>query len=675
MIHEPKIPLSAGAIPPDSFDDILGLAPPDDFVVSKNRDGSTASLYGHLSWNFTAYDPDGHPSWLRFPFWNEAALSAEQERLARESRWLMFLLIWKNPGPALIFSTLRNYIWLFRRLADTALVTSCRIKDILTDEDRIIEFISSGISGGIIKTLTSFLSILLKLGQKETGLVVPGGNILRLLRKHQQEYRDKLKQTPPIPTRIYSGMITGLLRELDDFEAISDPLFALLTECLQDPLTGKSETTRRSIRKKLGLTADRQRRPTFIKLLRKHGLESYFTAKSLHGSTLGLSTALAEVQMVAKLLLQTYSGMRDEESTELPYYCLDTTVSDGRRHFVLAGRTTKLNNGLFKRTRWATSREGQRAVLVAQRVADAIYAFLGETPKPDEERMNEFPLFVSTAYLPLNGSSIDKGHGGYLAGTLMMYECEILRSRFLLGIEDEDLKELEQIDQYRSWRSEEKFEIGKEWPLSTHQLRRSLAIYAQRSGLVSLPSLRRQLQHITEEMTRYYARGSAFARNFIGDDPQHFGLEWQETTPVSAALSYILNVLHSDEILFGGHANWIERNLRTSDGVILVDREATIRRFKKGELSYRENILGGCTNVNECKQVAIKWLEIECIGNCTNLVGKIPKLEQAITAQKRRLDKLDSYSIEFRCGQEDLSVLIGARDRAFERRGVIGVVA
>ena len=92
----------------------------------------------------------------------------------------------------------------------------------------------------------------------------------------------------------------------------------------------------------------------------------------------------------------------------------------------------------------------------------------------------------------------------------------------------------EQIDPHRAWRSEPRFQLGVPWTLTSHQLRRSLALYAQRSGLVSLPSLRRQLQHITEEMSRYYARGSAFANNIIGDNKHHFGHDWQDAQPVSA---------------------------------------------------------------------------------------------------------------------------------------------
>ena len=42
-IFVPKIDLTRGAVAPDSYDDSCGLVPPDDFVVSRNRDG-TAEL-------------------------------------------------------------------------------------------------------------------------------------------------------------------------------------------------------------------------------------------------------------------------------------------------------------------------------------------------------------------------------------------------------------------------------------------------------------------------------------------------------------------------------------------------------------------------------------------------------------------------------------------------------
>ncbi len=675
MIYEPKIPLSEAAVPPDSYDDSVGLIPPDDFVVSRFHDGTVASRYMDMSWNRTPYDPDGHPSWLRFPFWKYKHLTLEQESLNREVHWLMFLLTWKRPRLTLSFSSLESYMCFFRMLTKTAYASSCQIKEILSDETRIMHLIDSGgIGYRNIGLLSSLLSFLLKLGTEGSGLFVPGRKVLRQLNQHYNQSRDESKQTPPIPTRIYTKIIVGLLRELEEFEKVADRYFALLTECLSDPLMGRSRTIQYCKVVRLGLT-DKAPRPHFSQLLRKYDLEDYFASRQLVHDVTGLSSGLSEAQEVAKLLIQTFSGMRDDESAELPFHSLITSVSDDRTHYLLAGRTTKLNNGLFKRTKWATSREGQKAVLLAQRIATAIYESMGESPEPDMERINNYPLLVSTAYLPINARLIAKGHKGFLAGGFKLADFGKIKVRLLAKIEESDIRELEQIDPHRAWRSEAAFQIGCAWPFETHQLRRSLALYAQRSGLVSLPSLRRQLQHITEEMSRYYARGSAYAKNFIGDDPEHFGLEWQETATESAALSYFLNVLYSDEVLFGGHVNWMEHYLKSADGTVCVDRETTMRRFKKGELSYRETSLGGCTNVNECKSVPIKWLDIDCIEKCSNLVGKLSKLEEVIVVQKNWVATLDPKSIEYRTEKEDLAVLVGAHEKILRRQDKGGVVA
>ncbi|ALX12002.1 hypothetical protein P350_10840 [Burkholderia cepacia JBK9] len=244
-----------------------------------------------------------------------------------------------------------------------------------------------------------------------------------------------------------------------------------------------------------------------------------------------------------------------------------------------------------------------------------------------------------------------------------------MHSRLTSCIEEEDICELEQIDPHRAWRSEPEFQVGVDWNISGHQLRRSLALYAQRSGLVSLPSLKRQLHHITEEMSRYYARGSAFAKDFIGDDDDHFGLEWQDTQAESAGLSYILKVLLSEEILIGGHANWVQQRMRGPDGILLTDRTKTIKMFRKGQMAYRETLLGGCVSVEECDKVAIHWLNTDCLTtDCKNLVCSLPKLDRTIAAQKKFIAGLDPDSVEYRTEMVDLRVLVAARKKGLEQR-------
>ncbi|TIC78513.1 hypothetical protein [Crenobacter intestini] len=344
---------------------------------------------------------------------------------------------------------------------------------------------------------------------------------------------------------------------------------------------------------------------------------------------------------------------------------METTVADGKTHYLVKGRTTKFNNGLPKQVRWVTNREGAQAIKVAQAIADAIYAVHGTVPDAVAGPRLKYPLFPSTGYLGFADVRQAPEDGTFLTAGLKFITGMTLQSKLFAPIEAGDLKELEQIDPHRAWGSEEAFQVGAPWQFKTHQLRRSLALYAQRSGLVSLPSLRRQLQHLTEEMSSYYAKGSAFARDFIGDEKDHFGLEWQATQPESAALGYILNVLMADDVLIGGHANWVHHRLRDENGLVLVDREATLRRFKKGEMAYKETLIGGCTNTGECDQVPLRWLHVDCLRDgCRNLVCSLSKLERVVVAQEQLVAAIDPQSIEYRTEFADLEVLRSARDKA-----------
>lgn len=663
---EPKLYLPIGAIAPDMYDNSLGQVPPDDFVVSRRRDGTVASIYGELTWDLSAYHPEGSPYTFNFAYWDSGGITPAREKISRDVRYILFLLMWVREGPPLSLGTLLNYLTVVKAMAQYAEDVSCQIRDLLAEDQRLQSFIETRCSGWATQALGSLLPSLAYLGSKQLGFDIVGDKQLQAIRRLGQKYRTTLKQHAPIPTRIYSQIITQLHQELSEWEPVAKEMLSILRTC------GKYSLMERSISKKdaqaKNLEISNAHLPHLTKIASKDCVE-YFAAKSRHLNLKSLSALICEIQTASKLTIQTFTGMRDDEALSLPYHCLETTIANGKTHYIVLGRTTKLNNGRVKRTRWVTNHDGYRAIKLAQQIADAIYAVYGISARKAVTRTNDHPLFVSVGYLALAGQSVKPEGNRFRSGSIFLDRMKGLRARLEPVIEETDILELEQIDPHRAWRSEEKFQVGKPWLFTSHQLRRSLALYAQRSGLVSLPSLRRQLQHITIEMSRYYGKGSAFAKDFIGDDKEHFGVEWQKTQPESAALSYLLNVLLSNDILFGGHANWMEHRLKDSNGVVLADREATLRRFKKGEIGYKETPIGGCAHIGECNQSAINWLHVDCLReNCRNLVGNLTKLERVIAAQAKMVSALDQDTIEYRTEMADLEMLVATRDAVLQQR-------
>jgi hypothetical protein len=151
------------------------------------------------------------------------------------------------------------------------------------------------------------------------------------------------------------------------------------------------------------------------------------------------------------------------------------------------------------------------------------------------------------------------------------------------------------------------------------------------------------------------------AKDILDDDKTHFGFEWQLAQPESAALSYIENVLNSREPQFGGHVAWLERRMQLGEATVIFNRDDTMKRFRKGEIAYRDTLLGGCVSTEGCAKVAVKWLPVDCIrDNCKNLVGSYSKLERVITAQRKMLNAIEIGTVEYRTESDTLNALVKA---------------
>ena len=124
-----------------------------------------------------------------------------------------------------------------------------------------------------------------------------------------------------------------------------------------------------------------------------------------------------------------------------------------------------------------------------------------------------------------------------------------------IEINNDDLSFLEIVDDSRAWRMEEQFQIGERWHFSSHQFRRTLAYYCRQSGLVKLSTLKRQLKHITREMSLYYAQGNEYSELF--DTNEHFYKEYDRSRPEVDTLAYVLELLLSEETLYRGKSEYV----------------------------------------------------------------------------------------------------------------------
>ena len=517
-------------------------------------------------------------------------------------------------------------------------------------------------------TLYSLLNIIKRESVSITGIISLPSKVLHKISLRSQRYYTNHNQHPPIPSRILTRLLSQINITMSDFNDHCEQVLELTGQLLADNKLGLSRSSQHRVLTDEGVTGNfcRHYRPVFSDLIRDTSISSYLQKCNIKSKT-SLLRHLSEILFFSKISVLAYSGMRHAEAANLKYDCLESFYHGNKKHYLVNGGTTKLNHGIVKKVKWVVSTEAVTAIGLARKIVETVYKHLNSHVEL-EEPISNLLLFPSIGPLYKHNivESLEPENMLYVTKpqALNSYIKTSIGSPIVSSlstfIEEEDIRELEQIDCHRDWRSDEKFISGRLWIFTAHQFRRSLALYATNSGLVSLPSLRRQLQHITNEMSAYYSNGSSFAKNILGCDSD-FVNEYRKTVPESEALSYIKNVLLSDEKLFGAHGAWLAINKEKNSNLFLHDRGETIKKFKNGQLQYQETIIGGCTGTSQCIERATRSL-VACI-ECAGGIIVPSKLDNVINSQKTIVNSLPESSLLYRTEKDDLDKLLAVRER------------
>jgi hypothetical protein len=317
-----------------------------------------------------------------------------------------------------------------------------------------------------------------------------------------------------------------------------------------------------------------------------------------------------------------------------------THTSSGKRVRVFT-TTTKLH-GKQVQSSFVTSPDVVPAIKAAVTIFHAIAAH-SKIVRPDE-----CYIFISTSHFPYSNGYNRFEAWKKTSFTLANLETADYGNWLKLPIiQETDFAELKFISPFRDWESEVKFQVGKPWPLTTHQLRRSLTVYATQSGLVSNETMRVQLGHFMRSMMLYYANGSSFAKSLIGENTDHIAYELTRENQELNALAYIKHVISSNEQLFGGHGTFIEKNIKPTNLINVVEfRETTIQNFKRGLIAFKETIVGACMSLVPCNHLAHADIS-HCI-KCSKSSVQLSKLEKATAHQTIFLNSLEVGSVEYR---------------------------
>ena len=641
------------------------LSVPSTFVLSRMKSGETLSVYSDNVWDFSPYLPKCHCR-LNFDSWLENACENDFLfcQIRAEMKKISFALLYIKSGKSIIKSIEQRHTVL-RQFAAIAYRNGCTLTQLFGDASYIAKLndIYAGVSYHTALRIKAFLTDCFVI-QQQYPLVIPAfstyqpiQHLAKLVAQLRLQSGKVGPQTKLIPSRIYMALINILADQLNEFNQYAPALLQWFQRTQQDINFALMPVEFRRAKRAISFTNARD-------LL---GLTELFENHQIRKHA-NLTRYMTLIQGMAKLWIHLFTGMRDNEVNQLSYDCYQTVQSNEHLVHVLMGYTSKLHGGGNKSTYWISFEDIQIGVNAAQSIGE-IYALLNlhyDLSNPAEYPL--FPTLYSQKHRNKNNQNIKNetdfvSHfSGAPTRTQANFNQYLGRISVSLGdglrIIESDLAELEAFDAFRNWRDEKDCQMGKYWNICTHQFRRSLAVYGARSGVIGLGALSVQYKHLTEAMTLYYRENSVFAPNILANDSQkEFIQELQYQRLVDSYVQFEEGVIHSSSRLLGGAGTYLQlQKDREQLLTVFPNRNAAIKRMKKGEIAYKASLFGACTNPDSCEKISFTAIT-SCL-SCAHAVfdaGSAEKMQKAVQRLQRVRDTQAQGSLLY--GQMDSDIL------------------
>lgn len=424
------------------------------------------------------------------------------------------------------------------------------------------------------------------------------------LKKNQDLQLKTYKQTILIPVSIYAKFIDSGLTFFEELAPSINNIYSML----DNELFYKYKVEKKHLQPVI-----------FKQLTEKYNLEAYFSKYEITNNQ-KLLFFFQAIQTLGAQLILCFSGMRKSESLNLN---LNSYQEIKRRNlpsaWVFRGTTSKLTSAGAVATSWVTSDVIRNVISSLQTLVRIHKTWSDHKCTPTHLEIDQYPLFPSFAskhevsfhpifQMPLGAYTQDHN-------TIYRIIAPIIFT-------ENDYDELNKFNPLVDWLADYNLEFGKPWKFSPHQFRRALTVYCARSGLVKIPTLKRQLKHISYDMTFYYVNNYMNAKNIIREAAlisTHFEAslisEYKHETLLQQLSDFTENVVNYDKSSFGAEGIRIQNQKKLDDKpTYLTDRKTTEKYVFDGRITYRKTALGGCSRPNGCNKLSFSFVTacIEC---------------------------------------------------------------
>ena len=582
-----------------------------DHVVTKDVDGNPRSKFEDDKWDFRGQIEGGMRS-INFSRISDPSIRNEAKELG------LYMWTFSENG----FSTIRNQIELMIGFAEHCARNDQTLKHGLTKPELVDSFLPKyrTRSDSFSKAANCIQGIQGQLSDAFQYRIPV--DVLDAIEKNKtiQLSHARASQAAIIPSRIYSLFTEMAMAEVERLSSAMEAINGLY-QARTEHLLSKNIRT-------LSYEKAVSARKNSTKNLRNKGVVVDWDAVEaklgkMHGrDRRHLKAHLNRVHALCLCLIAQFTGMRIHELLLIPYDGLECKVIKGREVWGINSFTKKLNAGNPEAEFWPTSKHIVPVFELAQAIAKFKIEHLAYLNFPKKKyEIGRIPLFINSQQALGGQSKEDNDQRGPLFDYQTDQVSMIIRrvnkwverasnNANSFAVTKDQMTTLRALDPDSNWTDRKQMKVGKLWPFSLHQFRRSMIVYAANAG-VSTNVLQGQAKHTFKAMTDYYGRGSALADGLRlkREVNAESGLatflvslkEEEDFAEAHSIFTTMKEVSEGAQKLFGVEGARLQKDADNDElDIRYVNIEATKAAVKKGDLHYRETQLGACTFGGQC---------------------------------------------------------------------------
>ncbi|MDW3025739.1 hypothetical protein R5H28_04330 [Acinetobacter baumannii] len=615
-----------------------------DTPVSYDKEGNVLSRFGDPIWDFSCYiySPN-HRKHIFFNNFNFIENKELKNKVLYEYKLIIYGMLYCNlntPRSISIQTIISTYLTNLRLLFYTAIDCNTSLSG-MSKNSFLMKMIFKKISFLDRKRCATLLHLFKKMSALSVVFKNHDFTLTNDQDKYIQNIRLILKDNPVkqhlvIPSEIYF--------KLNVF--IDDHLFFL----------------KENLQSLLDIYFLKASKVDFMDTVYKKNIENYCLQYNITNQNI-LVSHLYRIISLALTKIIMFSGMRHGEALLLPFNCLEVIELNNNSIYTLTGFTSKLTQSGPVKSTWITSSQVQTAIEILQAITKAylksinvdlnsinyekvpLISISSRRTKQYLKSLYDYPMFSSVAIK----KSLDALSFNSKIDANSMRELELTTSS-LVGIEKYGI------------------EIGSDFPFTPHQFRRSLTVYAARSGIVNLPALKGQLKHIKRDMTLYYANNAMNSVNLFDNELVD---SFIEELAIEQYLNFKEDVLDAIDPLYGAEGSRLQ-NSKNGETVpiFLEDEKAALKDIKEGKMSYRRTPLGGCARVGSCDEIS--ELTITSCISCKDAIFS-DRTDKALRIalrnfqiQLKSIPEDSAFAIHLRAEINQINILLGKRKQTLE---------